>query len=96
MDYQQLIDTYADLAKEFGEKYQLRDTLVLADIRQESSGVPTKVSYCGAVGLMQVMDPALIDYNEFHLTKYTLRDILPYPADANKLDTKSERGIWLD
>lgn len=66
MTYQQIIETWGEIARAASEKWGLRQSLILADIRQESSGDPSAVSHCGAVGLMQIMPIALKDFNRLY------------------------------
>lgn len=75
MKYQEIKDAYGEFCATLGAKHSLRDTLLLGLIRQESSGNPNAVSYCGAVGLTQVMGGALSDYNKANNTSYIIDDL---------------------
>ncbi len=73
--YEWLIRVYRELALKAGLLYQVPESLVLAVIKQESSGNPIAMSNAGAIGLMQMMKPALSDFNlKFH-KEYELADM---------------------
>jgi soluble lytic murein transglycosylase-like protein len=68
MDYQDIIDTWRKDVTPVAAKYNLPESLVLAVIRQESSGNPNAVSPCSCYGLLQLSRYALKDYNNHHHT----------------------------
>ena len=63
---------YSDSIKSYSQEYNLKEELVYAVIKCESSFVPTKTSDAGAVGLMQIMPS-------------TYRYIMNNDTDSNKL-----------
>ena len=52
------------------------DKLLQAIIQAESSGNPEAVSPVGATGLMQIMQPALTEYNQYKNAEWTMHDML--------------------
>lgn len=75
MTTKEIVDTYGDLAHTMGITYKLRPSLILAVIAQESSGNPKAVSSCGARGLMQLMEPAVIDFDAKFRKAHTFDDM---------------------
>lgn len=71
MTYRQIVTQWGTLARLSAVSNSLEWSLVLADIKQESSGNERAISKCGARGLMQIMPGCLADYNASHRCLYT-------------------------
>lgn len=63
MTYKQIVRFFNKVALELGNEYGVSDSIVMAVITQESAGNVFAESICGARGLMQIMTPALSDFN---------------------------------
>lgn len=63
MNTNQIIETYLIKAIRYGEIYDVKPSLILAIIEQESSGDPTALGTSGEIGLGQLTRFALLDYN---------------------------------
>ena len=63
MTYQQIADKWGTLVDIASKKHGVRSTLILAVIRQESSGLENAISPAKCYGLMQISKFALADYN---------------------------------
>lgn len=75
MTIKQIVDTYKDLAITNGFNYNVEPSLVLAIIKQESSGIPNAVGSSGEIGLCQITKYALQDFNEKTGNKYKLHEL---------------------
>lgn len=71
---------YSSIIEEAGKRRNVDPRLISAVIGKESTGnagtINTSGGGKGAYGLMQVREPALIDYNLANGTKYTMQDLL--------------------
>lgn len=76
------------IAHKWAKTYDVNDKLVLAIIEQESGGNPLATGSTNDVGLMQITQPALTDYNSFFGTDTTLTELLMNP------DQNIEVGTW--
>jgi soluble lytic murein transglycosylase len=88
MSYENRTTTVQDIIHIEANKYKnVSVGLVNAIIKTESQFNPKAVSEKGAIGLMQLMDCAVQDYNRKHKTKYTHKQML-YPVYNIKI------GVW--
>jgi soluble lytic murein transglycosylase-like protein len=71
-------------------------TLVTAVIAIESGGNPAAKSPAGAVGLMQIMQPALDDYNAAHASDYQLAQLAALPQANVRVGYWYLRKLELD
>ena len=65
----------------------MADNLYDAVVQVESGGKSLATSLAGARGIMQITQPALIDYNKYNKTSYTMDDM--YNPQVN-----SRVGVW--
>lgn len=87
MTHEQIIATYGDLVRDAAKRHGLRDSLIFAEIAQESSGNSQAVSGANCRGLMQLSKGALTDYNVHFKTFIAWDDI--FSPDRN-----IEVGSW--
>lgn len=87
LNYDSLTSVWYATAKKYAMQYNVSVDIVLGIIKQESNGDSTVKGSTGDVGLMQITQPALTDFNVANNTKYTLTDLL-------KPDTNVQVGTW--
>ena len=75
MSYREIVEKYRRWVDDEAGKNGLSASLVYAVIRQESSGRSEAKSNCGCIGLMQVSEGALTDYNVKHRTHIVMAEL---------------------
>jgi len=78
----------ANKTKELSDKYDIPVSVIYALIETESDGINGRVSKANCVGLTQVSEHALKQYNCVHDTEYTLLEC------KDNISINLEVGVW--
>jgi soluble lytic murein transglycosylase-like protein len=87
LSYDAIISVYRHIVERYADAYKVDKTFVYAIIKQESDGFPLALGKTSDFGLMQITQPALTDYNNYHGENLTLLDIWLSPEKNIKVGT---------
>lgn len=87
MDYRETARIYSPMARKYGEAYGVDPAIIVGVIQQESSGNSRATGKAGEIGLMQIREPALIDFNRG--TGFNIRLF-----DLFQIETNIGVGTW--
>lgn len=87
MTYKQIVEIYYDIVKKYSLIYNVPVNIILAIIKQESSGNTFAIGKTSDYGLMQITKGALTDFNKSTGKQYNLFMMLMSPKKNIEVGT---------